>query len=1073
MGADAALEQFTLSIPPLWTTPVRIAGNDVQQLVLPEQQAQLDAKWLSLGDGRRFQVIRDAANFTNGTPRLHVEVGSDGSMEPVAWVGRPDTPSPAEVIASLTGALKLTARRDGKGLRAPQIGAVYAVLADVTTGNRAPVTTVLPTGVGKTEVMITLFAHFRPRGLVVLVPTDALRTQIGAKFAQLGLLRDFGMLDDDVANPVTCLLRHGIHDPDEAQQLMRSSNVVIATPHVLNEFSLDARQAFTDAADALYIDEAHHVPAATWSQVRDDFIGRTVVQFTATPFRNDGRRLGGRIIYSYPLGQARRDGFFANINYRSVFNLREPDRAIARLAVERLTADLRAGLDHILFARVNTKDRAGQLVGIYEELAPELNPLMVHSGVDSTDRDAAVAALRGEPRRSRILVCVDMFGEGFDLPQLKVAALHDPHRSLGITLQFIGRFARTTGDDLGDATVIATRPDRLVDHRLVQLYSEDADWDELITDLSETSTDAQRDRQQFEQGFVGGSDSLPMQALRPRLGAVVYTVDGDRDWDPERLQSAFPDEAIVIEPAINREAGVAWLVTTDQRPVGWAEGRAFEEVAVDLHLFYFDDRHRLLYINSSAGGWPDRLADVVTNSSAERLTGLDMYRVMGGLDRPIPVNLGLLDLHSRDSRYIGLMGANVTEGLSQAEEADKTQTHMYVSGYRNGEWDGIGASANGRMWRTTDASVDEWVRWVNRSGRRVLDQSINLDAIMRSFIRPVRLDSRPELVPLALEWPWEIVATRADGITVTDPTGRLPLAEADLVITRHERAGPMTFDLVLDDRRHHYQVVVDRSGVTVEADGPDLVTITSGRSEAPFADYATDAGLLLLCEDNAIVTPAGLLLRPDKTLPPYPTDRLTVVDWDDVDIGSESMGHRPLSGSGPPPDSSTVQGRMLEVLTGDEGWDVIVNDDGSGEVADLVALAVTNDALRILLVHCKYAAGATVGRRVTDLYEVCGQASKSTRWFRDPARLIQRLIERERRRQRDRNVTGICRGTDADLYDLAGRAPLLARDFTVAIAQPGLTTDNPSKAQLALLASTDDYVHTTSNHQLVVYCSGP
>ncbi|WP_346763412.1 hypothetical protein [Escherichia sp. E4694] len=35
-----------------------------------------------------------------------------------------------------------------------------------------------------------------------------------------------------------------------------------------------------------------------------------------------------------------------------------------------------------------------------------------------------------------------MLGEGYDLPNLKIAALHDHHKSLAVTLQFIGRFTR-------------------------------------------------------------------------------------------------------------------------------------------------------------------------------------------------------------------------------------------------------------------------------------------------------------------------------------------------------------------------------------------------------------------------------------------------------------------------------------------------------------------------------------------------------------------------------------------------------------------------------------------------------
>ena len=84
----------------------------------------------------------------------------------------------------------------------------------------------------------------------------------------------------------------------------------------------------------LFVDEAHHLGARTWRQVVELFDGREVVQFTATPYREDGRHLGGRIAYAYPLHLAQAHGYFARINYRSVIDLAEPDRAVAIAAVE-------------------------------------------------------------------------------------------------------------------------------------------------------------------------------------------------------------------------------------------------------------------------------------------------------------------------------------------------------------------------------------------------------------------------------------------------------------------------------------------------------------------------------------------------------------------------------------------------------------------------------------------------------------------------------------------------------------------------------------------------------------------
>jgi superfamily II DNA or RNA helicase len=53
-----------------------------------------------------------------------------------------------------------------------------------------------------------------------------------------------------------------------------------------------------------------------------------------------------------------------------------------------------------------------------------------------------------------------MLGEGFDLPELKIAAFHDIRKSLPITLQLAGRFTRTKYDEeLGDASFVANIAD--------------------------------------------------------------------------------------------------------------------------------------------------------------------------------------------------------------------------------------------------------------------------------------------------------------------------------------------------------------------------------------------------------------------------------------------------------------------------------------------------------------------------------------------------------------------------------------------------------------------------------------
>jgi hypothetical protein len=60
--------------------------------------------------------------------------------------------------------------------------------------------------------------------------------------------------------------------------------------------------------------------------------------------------------------------------------------------------------------------------------------------------------------------------------------------------------------------------------------------------------------------------------------------------------------------------------------------------------------------------------------------------------------------------------------------------------------------------------------------------------------------------------------------------------------------------------------------------------------------------------------------------------------------------------------------------------DVYFDDDGPGEIADVVAIRLTENLVSVTLFHCKFSSGDMPGARVKDLYAVRGQAQKSARW---------------------------------------------------------------------------------------------
>ncbi|TIV17668.1 MAG: helicase, partial [Mesorhizobium sp.] len=172
---------------------------------------------------------------------------------------------------------------------------------------------------------------------------------------------------------------------------------------------------------------------------------------------------------------------------------------------------------------------------LYTESYPEHRPVIVHSQQPLRERRENLAALRRF--ESRIIVCVDMLGEGFDLPELKIAALHDHHKSIAVTIQFVGRFTRQD-PTLGDATVIANTGIDDIDRSLAKLYAEDADWNALVEALSSAKIERQVRRAEMFKGFTGDLDDIPLQTLEPKMNAVVYRTSCE-SWDPFQAEDLY------------------------------------------------------------------------------------------------------------------------------------------------------------------------------------------------------------------------------------------------------------------------------------------------------------------------------------------------------------------------------------------------------------------------------------------------------------------------------------------------------------------------------------------------------
>jgi superfamily II DNA or RNA helicase len=1061
--------------PNVWAEQAGFEGNPVKQLLVPTSMfASLGGPEDHLSVSNEFgEWPAFAAGHTSPTTGLALKVSigakpGDAVGASPTWVGAKDRSTAEAVCTSYDSALSFARETDGStpSLRTPQLGAVHAVLGYWTTGERSPATVVMPTGTGKTETMLALLVAARPERLLVLVPTDALREQITRKFERLGVLQELGIVSSSAIRPVVGRILHGFTSTEEAGNFAEACNVIIATPQVLEQCKPDARSELLARMSHLFVDEAHHVAARSWSEIRDAFADRPVLQFTATPFREDGLHLGGKMIYSFPLRKAQEQGYFSKINYRGVINLDDTDREVATLAIEQLRKDRAAGLDHVLMARVKNIPRAIDILPLYEELAADLKPVIINSKMSKGGQKAALTSLRDGT--SRVIVCVDMLGEGFDMPTLKIAAVHDPRKSLGITLQFIGRFARTSQTvNLGKASVFVARTEMSVDKPLRKLYAENPDWNLVLEDLTSSAVAEQQAVSDFEDGFSSQPDNISIRSLLPKMSTVVYRTPSST-WNPLAVVDLIGEERFLTAPAValNEPAGVAWFVIEHRENVRWGDLETIEELAYELYVLYFDSERRLLYINSSMlGGTYQEIADTVAGEGASRFIGSTVYRVMADITRLVPTTVGVLDAHNQFRRFSMHVGHDVTESFTKSEAGTKSQTNISGGGYRDGEHVNISASIKGRIWTHAAASsLKAWCNWCDGIGTKLLDDTITIESIIKDFILPAPLDARPDAVLLGIEWPWRARTVSADYLKASLNGKAYSLVDVELLPTDEATTGPFNFTLKTDAWEVKYAgELVDQRIVYKCLDTEEVHVATTNKSVA-LSEWLHGDGMVFLLTDDQLIE-GDLLYKANYDGEPYSKDSLVVMDWTGTDIKVESQGAAKKADS--------IQARVIkELQDAPEPWDIILDDDGTGEIADVVALRLDSEGLLVRLIHCKYSAEAKPGARVGDLYEVCGQAQKSIIWRKSD--MLPFFVNLERRARQKHNRTGVSPfevGDLKDLYRLQDQAQVLRRRMQITIVQPGLSAAGSQDRHLELLAGAEFYLKSTINAALEVWCS--
>jgi hypothetical protein len=229
------------------------------------------------------------------------------------------------------------------------------------------------------------------------------------------------------------------------------------------------------------------------------------------------------------------------------------------------------------------------------------------------------------------------------------------------------------------------------------------------------------------------------------------------------------------------------------------------------------------------------------------------------------------------------------------------------------------------------------------------------------------------------------------------------LSEMSIDLLSPSREGALRLMVSSEDRRGEFGLELyeedDTPNYRFRLQSDERVQIKRGGRAEPeeMSDFFYDNPPIIWFADGSALE-GNQYVELKNVKPPYSAAKIHAWDWAGTNIRKESQGTEKRADS--------VQAKVIrELRTRD--YHMIIDDDGKGEVADVVAIRIQGEltaptGIEVEFYHCKYSGGAEPGQRIDDLYEVCGQAQKSIRWMCSSEKrsdLFTHLLRREAGRE--------------------------------------------------------------------------
>jgi len=894
--------------------------------------------------------------------------------------------------------------------------------------------------------MMMLSFLMKAERVIIITPSVALRGQAANKFKTLNdLIRIKGL-------PANCpkpkVLEHtGQLKSSKDWEAFLSQDVVTATPHTTSpgyEEIVGPEPNTFGAETILFFDEAHHSRARTWKILMDTFINCRVVMLTATPFRNDSRRLLAKLVYHYPMRSALHSGIYAPITYHGVDprDAKKKDQELCNTAIAVLNKHRKKHKDARLLVRAEGVRESGVLLKLYCDAKLKIEEVNYKKSLEE-NKKTLEALRRGELDG---VVCVDQIGEGLDIPSLKVAVLHKPRQSFPATVQFIGRICREATADIGEPQLIACADD--VRGPMQRLYLHDNAWRDFVPDLVEKIVGKISNNQAF-QGVVDVETELDLSLadIQPFFSARLYK---------KTTKKAFPfdgnldlrEDVVAVFVDNQTEKDMLVVVTGFEKTLSWAEEADLSTPHFDLHVFYWQKSTEHLFEYTTS----DKIAGQIRNSlwpeSLRRIDAAAIAKALQDVRESQYLMFGLSNLVRGSASvpsYKTYMGKEVEGAVRPSDSRSFTPGHALAK-YSNGETRGIGSN-QARVWSIQRGSLADFKQWCDQVAKCLVKKGDSRLPNVEFLPAPQSLTEFPGK-PLAAYVRWESTSKVTFKTSNTQKeVGSVSLEKLKLTDNKKSVTGIVAFGDANFSEQSSFRYDLVVPNWTIDRGNLPSLIVDDGEEVHFYTleEFLDSHPPIFVLDDGSSVI-GSCRYSPARSIPPLPLECFDDGrDWDACDIHVEfeyQDSNDPQKNRIPEPGKRTVQDQVEQWLkSSTPTGTLVIKDHAAGEIADFIEILPKEEVIRFY--HCKACArGKKPGARISELIFL-EQVLRSINQIGTnslPSELHGRVIGSSRPN------TKMVKGTAPRLEALAKTFHANQWSFEVAVVNPGIDCKKSRRA---------------------------